>query len=375
MSNINTSITVNHQSTGTSASNSTSVASFDVSASIESKQLTTTPVVLAPSFFKIPKSFFVRNLSGDDILLSFDDDTTYPISIKELESTFVSLDTSDNPTKSETSVIVAEADTEGDQAGLYFDLTDQSGFPVRVWLNTGPVNQVSTITTRADSSSDLDGTYFTLEGNSGTWAIWNDVGSTGTSEPSHGEDNSVEVTDIVADDTASSVAAATYSSLINDSAFFADFSIEYTVGEDSITITDKFTGGRAVIADGVGAEATSYTLATPTNGHSSSSEPSEPVTTPAGSGRLLPVSTVVNATAIENAVAIASALDEDDQFSCPVPTTATLTVTDLYIGTRTIITDGNTTWTLSRSVAGTDLPVVYAKSKGVTQAQLFAIPN
>ena len=74
-------------------------------------------------------------------------------------------------------------------------------------------------------------------------------------------------------------------------------------------------------------------------------------------------------------MAIASALDEDDQFSCPVPTTATLTVTDLYIGTRTIITDGNTTWTLSRSVAGTDLPVVYAKSKGVTQAQLFAIPN
>lgn len=129
--------------------------------------------------------------------------------------------------------------------------------------------ETQTITTVADSSDSLDATYVTLEGNSGTWAIWIDTDDSGTSEPSHSKDSSVEVTGIATDDTAADVAAAIYAALAASTAFLADFDVAYdaSVDDDLITITDKHTGTRTDLTD---TGTTGFTVATTQAGAASS---------------------------------------------------------------------------------------------------------
>jgi hypothetical protein len=236
MSAIKTTISVKHLASGVASSNAASLESNEESFSLDSIVLTTSDVALTPSNIITPKDYFIRNLSGDDVLISLDNDTTYPLAVKAGESQLISLDVEGNR---EISTIVAVADVAGSTAGLYFDLTDRSTFAVRVWLNDGVV-----------------------------------------------------------------------------------------------------------------------------------SAPSTPA-----SGRLLPVTTVTNATAIQNAVAIAAAIDADDEFSAPVPTTALVTITDQHVGTRTNISAGTTTWTVATPQQGAALPIVTAKSRGTSQAQIMVLPN
>jgi len=134
--------------------------------------------------------------------------------------------------------------------------------PVVFALETTLNRETQTITAIADVADSLDGTYVTLEGNSGTWAIWIDTDDSGTAEPSHGMDSSVEVTGVATDDTAASVAAAINTALQASATFLADFDVTYVAASTLITITDRHTGTRANLADGAGGDATGFTLAT-----------------------------------------------------------------------------------------------------------------
>ena len=144
--------------------------------------------------------------------------------------------------------------------GVSYDMEIAPGDIALVRIRDEGKLETQTAQTVADSSGSLNTDYFTLEGNSGTWAVWFDVDDSGSSEPAHGQTNSVEITSIVTDDTAASVALAIYTDLIASTEFTADFDVAYdaTVDDDLITITDKFLGNRTNIAAGT----SGFTVAT-----------------------------------------------------------------------------------------------------------------
>ena len=90
----------------------------------------------------------------------------------------------------------------------------------------------------ADVSDSLDGTYFILEDSSGTVAFWFDVDDSGTAEPTHGADRSVEITTIVTDDSADTVAGKV-STAVN-----ADAQFSTSVATNVVTVTDAAVGFR-----------------------------------------------------------------------------------------------------------------------------------
>ena len=92
--------------------------------------------------------------------------------------------------------------------------------------------QVVDVTTVADVSDSLDGTYFILYDVAGSVAFWIDVDNSGTAEPSHGADRSVEITTIVTDDTANAVASAIQAVVDGDSEFSA------SVSTNVVTVTN-----------------------------------------------------------------------------------------------------------------------------------------
>lgn len=81
--------------------------------------------------------------------------------------------------------------------------------------------EVTSITCVADETDSLDGTYFLLEDEDGTVAFWIDTDDSGTVEPSHGADRSIEITTIVTDDTANTVATKVAAAINADSKFSA----------------------------------------------------------------------------------------------------------------------------------------------------------
>lgn len=230
MSRITTRTIINHLLTGKQIKSDDTETLGDDVCIFDTINLTTTPVALSFSEIISLGQISVKVESDtanpgaqDDVLISLDGGSTYPLRI-----------------------------TEGDLQ--------------RLRLNSEGKLETSTVQTVADTSASLDGTYFTLEGNSGTWAPWIDVDNSGTAEPAHGADSSVEITSIATDGTAAENAAAIYADLIANSAFMADFDVAYDAATDLITITDKHTGTRTDIADGAGGAATGFTLATTQQG-------------------------------------------------------------------------------------------------------------
>jgi hypothetical protein len=88
------------------------------------------------------------------------------------------------------------------------------------------------------------------------------------------------------------------------------------------------------------------------------------------------VDTVENATAVQVAVALAAALDADNQFNAPVPTTSTVVITDQNSGARGAATQGNTGWAAPTvGNQGTDFYDVEIKSEGTSQVVTAVCPN
>lgn len=94
----------------------------------------------------------------------------------------------------------------------------------------------------AGDGSNIDGSYFILPDANGTVAFWIDVDDSGTSEPSHGADRSVEITTIVSTptaDTPAEVATKIATAVQADSAF-----VTASATDTVVTTTDAATGGR-----------------------------------------------------------------------------------------------------------------------------------
>lgn len=93
------------------------------------------------------------------------------------------------------------------------------------------------VTCVADVADSLDGTYFVLHDSVGTVAFWIDTDNSGTPEPNHGCDRSVEITTIVTDDSLSTVRTKVKAFIEADSAFTTD-----NFKSDSIHVTCTMVG-------------------------------------------------------------------------------------------------------------------------------------
>jgi len=111
---------------------------------------------------------------------------------------------------------------------------------------TAGVAEKSTITTVADVAGSLDGTYFIIYDAAGSVGVWIDVGDSGTTAPAGAlaADRQLEVTGVIANDTANDVAAAVRTTINADAAFSA------SVSSSTITVTDAAVGTRTDIAAG-----------------------------------------------------------------------------------------------------------------------------
>lgn len=201
-----TSLTVRNTTADLAFSQSESFTGNEESSSVAVVTLTTSSTTVSAGTTANPKYFSFSNQSGDNkILIGFD--------------------------------------------GTNYDQEVAGGDMVLVRLRNSDKVEIQTAQTVADVSESLDGTYFIVNGETGSWAIWIDVGDSGTAAPAASTTSYAEITSVAADDTAAAVAAAIANDLQNNADFSIDFTVEYdaTVDDDLITITDNFIGTRTDI--------------------------------------------------------------------------------------------------------------------------------
>ena len=125
------------------------------------------------------------------------------------------------------------------------------------YSSTAAVAEITTVTTVADVGDSLDGIYFIMQEPAGSVAFWIDTDDSGTAEPAHGADRSVEITAIVTNDTANTVATVVRAAINGDS----EFSAPAPVGA-IITVTNAVAGD---IIDAT-AETSGFTVAVTSQG-------------------------------------------------------------------------------------------------------------
>lgn len=200
MSSISQAITVTNRTTGVVIPKTTTYDSNEPSFMVDGQTVTTSPVAVDIGTVKTPKAYFVTLASGDDLLISLDGGSNYPLRLSGNND--MQIFRVDFESYREISQVVAEADVSGSLGGDYIDMYDIDGL-VRIWF-------------------DVDNL---------------------SSAPASGGGRLVEV-DIATDDTAASVATAFVAAFANDS------NLEVSATSATITITDKYTGTRTNIADG-----------------------------------------------------------------------------------------------------------------------------
>lgn len=144
----------------------------------------------------------------------------------------------------------------------------------------------------------LDGKYFILQDQNGSVAFWFDVDATGTLEPIHGADRSVQIASILTGDNATTVAGKVEAAIQADSEFTA--SVVSTV----VTAVDNNTGPRPAPSAGT----SGFSMSTSVNGSSGTPE----VVTLQSSVNIFPLESVavsdivdkINETDILTAVAV-----------------------------------------------------------------------
>lgn len=106
------------------------------------------------------------------------------------------------------------------------------------------VAEVTRLTPVADVAGSLDGTYFILQDKDGSVAFWIDNGDSGTVEPAHGADRSVEINTIADGDTLTQVRDKLVTAIGADSQF------SVVLDTNDLLITDAATGVRAAASAG-----------------------------------------------------------------------------------------------------------------------------
>jgi hypothetical protein len=109
----------------------------------------------------------------------------------------------------------------------------------------------------ADVADSLDGKFFTLYDSAGSVAFWIDTDNSGTLEPDHGCDRSVEITTIVTDDNLATVISKVKAVVEADSAFTT-----------SNWSTTGFIATCTMIGPSIGTMPTGFTLSVAQSGKS-----------------------------------------------------------------------------------------------------------
>ncbi len=334
MSTIQKQSTLVHADSGLAAASVIQRSSVESAFASSSISVTTTPEsITAPGDnplgdVVVPRDVFLKLTLGDDVLVSVDAGTNYPLSLSgEGDCMTLSMDSRT------TSAITCVADVAGSLGGKYFIIHDLAG-PVWVWFDTGAgVAATDTVTYGAPSNGDtlvVNGTTFTKAA-AGSPTEFSTIG---------------ELTALI-------------EGLANISS-----------GDNGTVIT--------ITADTVGLAGNAYTLsktgsaltlsgATFSGGIGAGVEPT-PTTE-----RLLPVTITVGATANAVADAVAAALDADASFICANPAAATLSIVDAGQGSRTTITAGTSGFT-SPSASSSTPPVIYVKSLSSSQMVVAVAP-
>ena len=107
------------------------------------------------------------------------------------------------------------------------------------------VAEVTSVTPVAAVGGSLDGTYFILQDKDGSVAFWIDIDDSGTAEPAHGADRSVEITTIATGDSAAVIAGKLITAIGADS----EYSAAAGVG-DEVLVTDGTAGDRPAASAG-----------------------------------------------------------------------------------------------------------------------------
>ena len=226
-------------------------------------------------------------------------------------------------TTAEVSTVKTVADTAGSLNSTYFSLSAPAT-NYYAWYDASAA-EVSTVTTVADVAGSLDGTYFTLADNAGSVAVWFDNGNTGTAEPAHGADRSLEV-NFADGATANAIATAIALVIDADGQFAAP-----APGANIITVTDAAVGTRTNAAAGT----SGFTMATTTEGIALSD--------PAVAGKTgIEIDITAGATAAAVATATQVAITALGDFTATV-LTDTVTITNAATGAAARTADGSST--------------------------------
>ena len=232
----------------------------------------------------------------------------------------------------------------------------------------GSVKEITDIETVADVADSLDGTYFILYDDAGSVAFWIDVDDSGTAEPAHGADRSVEITTIVTDDSKGTVGDKVYAAVTGDADFEAgsndnngNLTIQcatygvrsdgtagtsgFTVGENTPGVDSVLDGKYFIIHDDAGSVAVWIDV-----DDSGTAEPAH------GADRSLEV-TAINSGDAVGAVgtAVYNVLVGDADFEAGSDDlSGNLTVQCATYGARTNAADGDTGFTIGENTAGVD---------------------
>lgn len=117
----------------------------------------------------------------------------------------------------------------------------ENGFLIKKRTDTPAVKEISRYKTIADVSGTLNTKYLILHDDVGSVAFWSDNGDSGSAEPSHGADRSVEITTFADNDNADTIATKLAAAVDGDAKFSA---IVDPQNSDQVVITSSVAGDR-----------------------------------------------------------------------------------------------------------------------------------
>ena len=221
--------------------------------------------------------------------------------------------------------------------------------------------EIYSIDVNSQTGTDVDGTYFIIEDTTGTVAIWFDTDDSGTPEPAHGADRSIEV------NPAAAASSVTLASLISG-ALGADPAFTASSTGDVVTITNVLNGdlnpvvlGTSGFLDNGGVNGSDdisldglYFIIPDQNGtvafwYNTTGAATEPLHGATRSVEIITVDPGDNAATIASKTAVV--INSDAQFSATAAG-ATITVTDVFNGTRVAASAGDSGFTVVQNQAG-----------------------
>jgi hypothetical protein len=165
--------------------------------------------------------------------------------------------------------------TAAENNGYELWIGEGSQWDIPQSVSTAAVSEITDVTAVAEAGN-IDGTYFLIYDNVGSVAVWFDVGDTGSLEPTHGANRSIEVTGVGAGNTANQVAAAIQAAVDADPAFSAPVPGAAVVNITEVTGGDRIDGSAqtspfTVVVSQQGQDARGYYLNCTCNSSTSTS--------------------------------------------------------------------------------------------------------